>query len=70
MQAVVGNVFAGVARISTDPEPNYTDVNGQGINQFSDFTKQLAEIDINGDMYEVWISDYAVFVTGDTVEFR
>ena len=67
---VIGNVYAAVARISTDPEPTYADVNGQGINQFSDFTKQVAEIDINGDMYEIWVSDYAVFATGDRVEFR
>ena len=71
LPAIVGNVYAAVARISTDPEPTYADVNSQGINQFSDFTKRVAEIDIgNGDMYEVWVSDYAVFADGDTVEFR
>ena len=70
MPAVAGNVFAAVARISTDAEPTYADVNSQGINQFSDFTKQAAEIDIDGDMYEVWVSDYAVFATADMVEFR
>ena len=70
MPTVTGNVFAAVARISTDPEPTFADVNSQGINQFSDFTKQAAEIAINGDMYEVWVSDYAVFSTGDMVEFR
>ena len=70
LPAVTGNVFAAVARISTDPEPTYADVNSQGINQFSDFTKQAVEIDINGDMYEVWVSDYAVFSTGDLVAFR
>ena len=68
--SVVGNVFAAVARISTDLEPTYADVNAQGINQFSDFTKQVAEIAIAGDMYEVWVSDYAVFIAGDQVEFR
>ena len=70
MPDVVGNVFAGVARINTDPEPTYADVNNQGINQFSDFTKQADEIEINSAMYEVWVSDYAVFSSGDTVEFR
>ena len=63
-------VFAAVARISTDPEPSYADVNSQGINAFTDFTKQANEIAINGDMYEVWVSDYAIFVTGDRVEWR
>ena len=70
LPAQQGAVYAAVARISTDPEPTYADVNSQGINAFSDFTKQAAEIEISGAMYEVWVSDYQIFVTGDRVEWR
>ena len=70
MPAVAGNVKAAVARLASDPAPTYADVNGQGINQIADFTQQAGTIEINTDTYDVYVSDYAVFATGDRVEFR
>ena len=70
MPTVTGNVFAAVARIATDPDPTYADVNGTGLNQFADFTQQTGTVTIGGAAYNVWVSDFAVFATGDEVEFR
>ena len=70
MPAVTGNVYAGVARLTSDPAPTYADVNGTGLNQFSDFTQQAGTIALGGSSFNVWASDNAVFATGDIVEFR
>ena len=65
-----GNVYGAVARLSTDPTPTHADVNGSGFNEFTDFTLQAGTIDIAGSAYDVYVSNYAVFATGDSVEFR
>ena len=70
MPAVAGNVYGGVARLSTDPAPVFADVNGTGTNQISDFTQQAGTVEIGGADYDIWVSDYAVFASGDEVEFR
>ena len=70
LPTITGNVFGGVARLSSDPTPTFADVNGTGLNQFNDFTLQAGTITIGVDTYDVYVSDYAVFVTGDQVEFR
>ena len=70
MPTVTGNVFGAVARLATDPDPTYADVNGTGLNQFVDFTQQAGTVTINGAAYNVWVSNFAVFATGDEVEFR
>ena len=70
MPTVTGNVYAGVARLATDPDPTFADVNGTGLNQFADFTQQTGTVTIGGAAHNVWVSDFAVFATGDEVEFR
>ena len=70
MPTVTGNVFGAVARLATDPTPTYADVNRTGLNQFADFTQQTGSVTIGGVAYNVWVSDFAVFATGDEVEFR
>ena len=70
MPTVTGNVYGAVARIATDPDPTYADVNGSGLNEFADFTQQTGTVTIAGAAYNVWVSDFAVFATGDEVEFR
>ena len=70
MPTVTGNVFAAVARLATDPDPTYADVNGTGLNQFNDFTQQAGTVTISAAAYNVWVSNFAVFATGDMVEFR
>ena len=70
LPTVTGNVFGAVARLETDPEPVFADVNGSGLNQISDFTQQAGTVTINSAAYNVWVSNYAVFVTADEVEFR
>ena len=70
LPTVTGNVFIGVARLASDPAPTFADVNSQGINSFTDFTQQAGTITINADTYDVYVSNYALFQTGDRVEFR
>ena len=70
MPTVTGNVFGAVARLATDPAPTFADVNGTGTNQIADFTQQAGTVTLDGAAYDVWVSDYAVFSTGDEVEFR
>ena len=56
MPTVTGNVFAAVARLATDPDPTFADVNGTGLNQFSDFTQQSGTVTLGGSAYNVWVS--------------
>ena len=70
MPTVTGNVFGAVARLASDNAPVYADLNSSGLNELTDFTIQVGGLDIGGDAYVIYVSNYAVFGTGDSVIFR
>ena len=49
--------YLAIARLATDPDLVYIDINGSGVNSLGGFTKQAATLTINSDTYELWVSE-------------
>ena len=68
-----GQFYFAFARITTDPDPNFMDINSSGLNQFGALTRQAGTITIGTDTYNVWVSNNAFdgpSLAGSTAEFR
>lgn len=62
-----GNMYLAFAIRDDIADPTDIREEGSAFNSFSLFAKQTAQIDIGGDMYNVWISNAAIFpYTTDT----
>ena len=46
-----------IARLASDTDLVYLDINGSGVNSLGAFTKQTGTFTIGGDTYEWWLSD-------------
>ena len=67
---IAGNNYFALARLATDPDPTFLDLDMSGLNQIGGVTEQSATVTINGSAYDVWVSNRAIDVSGALVEFR
>ena len=65
-----GNVQLGLARLASDPTPNFLDINATGLNQFGALMQQSGTVTISGSTYNVWVHENSLPYQGATVEFR
>ena len=65
-----GNVQLGLARLASDPAPNFLDINATGLNQFGALMQQSGTVTISGSTYNVWVHENSLPYQGATVEFR
>ena len=49
--------YLAIARLATDPDLVYLDIDGSGVNSLGAFMKQTTTIDIGGESYEWWLSE-------------
>ena len=64
-----GSVYFALARLASDPDAIFLDVGNSGINQIGGLTDEV-ELTINGQTYNVRVSENSAEYGGSTVEYR
>ena len=65
-----GNIYVGLARLMSDPDAVFLDIGSAGFNQIGASAIQADTVEISSSTYEVRVTENAIDVGGDLVEYR
>ena len=65
-----GNIYVGLARLMSDPDAVFLDIGSAGFNQIGASSIQTDTVEISSSTYEVRVTENAIDVGGDLVEYR
>ena len=68
--SISGNIFVGLARLSSDDAAIFLDIGQSGFNQIGGSAIQTDTVDIDGSTYEVRVTNNAGDYGGELVEYR